>query len=135
MSLLIIDHLVSLRLLPFLLSPFLLFLLFLLSSFFICFLFIGGAAVLPSPIFFYGCAAAAIVLMKDDFAAVAEGVKEGRLIFANLRKVSDDISTHTSSPYPFTLSGCILSYLLLLSRLIPYDTPSHTHHDTSIMSF
>lgn len=31
--------------------------------------------------------AAAIVLIKDDFAAVAEGVKEGRLIFANLRKV------------------------------------------------
>ena len=32
--------------------------------------------------------AAAIILLKDDFTAIPEGVREGRLIFTNLRKVS-----------------------------------------------
>ena len=31
--------------------------------------------------------AAAIVLLTDDFSAIAHGVREGRLIFTNLRKV------------------------------------------------
>ena len=35
--------------------------------------------------------AASIVLLKDDFTAVAIGVREGRLLFTNLRKVRNAV--------------------------------------------
>ena len=89
--------------------------------------------------------AADIILLDDNFASIVSGIKEGRLLFANLKKSIAYTLTHTLPEvagalvyillaWPLPTTAILLLCIDLLTELLPAMSLAYEHPENNIMN-